>query len=127
MIEAPWLVNGGHGASFSSHHLPVRAGGAARGGDPALHGGRRADGAGEPFPRVHWFAVPKALRARRVNMHGGRRAHGGGAPLFHVSIEHDLRTDDEMDRHVGESQPRRSLNDAPCPPFTGHGASIMLQ
>jgi hypothetical protein len=33
-------------------------------------------GGGESFLRVHWVAVPKAMRARRVNR---RRAHGGGA------------------------------------------------
>jgi hypothetical protein len=39
--------------------------------------GRAAPG-GESFPRVHWVAVPKALRARRVIR---RLHHGGGARL----------------------------------------------
>jgi hypothetical protein len=32
-----------------------------------LHAGVGSDGGGESFLRVHWVAVPKALRARRVN------------------------------------------------------------
>jgi hypothetical protein len=35
--------------------------------------------AGESFLRVHWFAVPKAMRARRVNRH--HPPGGGGAQL----------------------------------------------
>jgi hypothetical protein len=45
------------------------AGGGARerqGGGQGGQGGGRADG-GESFLRVHWVAVPEALRARRVN------------------------------------------------------------
>eukprot|EP01047_Picozoa_sp_COSAG01_P023763 COSAG01_NODE_1447_length_10278_cov_47.625209_3_plen_198_part_00 len=52
-----------------------RGGGAWRGG-----------GGGESFLRVHWVAVPEALRARRVNRCGCRRGcaaarHGRGAHL----------------------------------------------
>jgi hypothetical protein len=32
------------------------------------HAGRAGSAAGESFPRVHWVAVPKALRARRANI-----------------------------------------------------------
>eukprot|EP01047_Picozoa_sp_COSAG01_P005412 COSAG01_NODE_184_length_22692_cov_155.762758_18_plen_111_part_00 len=35
----------------------------------------RCGGEGESFLRVHWVAVPEALRARRVNR---RRRRGGG-------------------------------------------------
>jgi hypothetical protein len=38
----------------------------------ALFGQLDSDGSGESFLSVHWVAVPKALRARRVNRRPGR-------------------------------------------------------
>jgi hypothetical protein len=45
-------------------------------------GRRPGGGGGESFLRVHWVAVPKALRARRVNRRWRRRRWlaGGAAP-----------------------------------------------
>ena len=43
-------------------------------------GGGGGDG-GESFLRVHWVAVPEAMRARRVNRHSGARVLGTLLPL----------------------------------------------
>jgi hypothetical protein len=54
---------------------------------------------------------------------------------FRLWITRMIRTEDDMRRNVGESQALSwfwsyhisgCLNDAPCPPLTSHGASIML-
>jgi hypothetical protein len=52
------------------------------GGDGAPAVGRLAEG--ESFARVDWVAVPKALRARRVNRdrHGGRRGEPAAARVL---------------------------------------------
>eukprot|EP01047_Picozoa_sp_COSAG01_P028333 COSAG01_NODE_1900_length_8964_cov_121.219177_3_plen_169_part_00 len=42
-------------------------------------GGGGGGGGGECFLRVHWVAVPEALRARRANRRGRRRRRGGRA------------------------------------------------
>jgi hypothetical protein len=48
--------------------------------DLGTDGGGGGGGGGESFPRVDWVAVPKALRARRVNRRRGQptQRHGGG-------------------------------------------------
>eukprot|EP01047_Picozoa_sp_COSAG01_P055139 COSAG01_NODE_6106_length_3848_cov_1.384102_2_plen_182_part_00 len=51
--------------------------------------GRGGGGGGESFPRVHWVAVPQALRARRVNRRR-RRLQLAGAP-DHQGCERHVR------------------------------------
>jgi hypothetical protein len=72
-------IEGGAGAPCRLHRLHDRLLGRQalrRGRQPspyssadagASHGGGGGGGGGESFLRVHWVAVPKALRARRVN------------------------------------------------------------
>jgi hypothetical protein len=73
-------------------------------GVQGAYGSKRTGGLGEWFLRVHWVAVPEALRARRVNR---RRTLG----LHHHR------------RHPAVRQSGCFI-EAPCPPLTSHGASI---
>jgi hypothetical protein len=45
---------------------------------------RGGGGTSESFPRVHWVAVPKAMRARRVNRRSAGLVHGSQFRLEHV-------------------------------------------
>eukprot|EP01047_Picozoa_sp_COSAG01_P056756 COSAG01_NODE_6473_length_3644_cov_5174.356841_4_plen_92_part_00 len=55
-------------AEYTAQREQKLAGGLAGGrAEAAAHGGGGGGGGGESFLRVHWVAVPQAVRARRVN------------------------------------------------------------
>eukprot|EP01047_Picozoa_sp_COSAG01_P028435 COSAG01_NODE_1909_length_8928_cov_64.180315_6_plen_146_part_00 len=56
-------------ATAGDAHAQQLAGGGGSGGVPEL--GASLASQGESFLRVHWVAVSKAMRARRVNREGG--------------------------------------------------------
>jgi hypothetical protein len=62
------VSEGGHAGAGHLRRAGLQDSAAARGSAPLARGG-----GGESFIRVHWVAVPKALRARRVNRRRTRR------------------------------------------------------
>jgi hypothetical protein len=72
--------------AFPPSRIKSEAGGKSGGTAPRGRGGgaggmtphHAAGDGGESFLRVHWFAVPKALRARRVNRGARRRRRRRG-------------------------------------------------
>jgi hypothetical protein len=82
--HGPGRVEAGAGAEAAAAAAALQAS-SAHGLDPRGCYVVRTGGGGESFLRVHWVAVPKALRARRVNRRRRRRlpgrlaGRGGGA------------------------------------------------
>eukprot|EP01047_Picozoa_sp_COSAG01_P044961 COSAG01_NODE_4108_length_5340_cov_53.162183_3_plen_245_part_00 len=78
----PWLARP-LGRNLSDSPQPTRTVRSLHVAAAALHGGcdlapaAAHGGAGELFLRVHWVAVPKAVRARRVNRRPGLAGGGG--------------------------------------------------
>jgi hypothetical protein len=111
LIEAPWLVNGGHGASLKHRPRP-----------PA-----RVPCLPRPGVSVSWLrrrlaaAAPPPVCAHQVYSCTEERIALDEVPAAGLcgSME------DAMRAVGGEPNGGTAcFNDAPCPPFTSHGASI---
>jgi hypothetical protein len=73
------------------------------------------------------------MRRERINLIGGNltpRWVGARLRCVHVLLYSQVRGGElyfHLRKKVGRTASAALINDAPCPPFTSHGASITLQ
>jgi hypothetical protein len=118
----------------AQYHTAAAAAAKADSGDDGGGGSGGGGGGGESFLRVHWVAVPQAMRARRVNRRRRRRRqtealHGAerqdGAAAAGAGVDRAQRRRGHQGPLVREGgEPSHATYDAPCSPCTSHGASV---